>query len=152
MIPNLWTHTMLSRLSGKNASVAFGNSRQDFKKPLPHFNSSFFFNIILRLDKYYIQFLPSVSTGSSVSVSFLAFTSLPSFHFLIVRLQCSCSAFLPWWVFCSSAPCRRLLTSSRNFLFPLTHPSIVTLTHKAAAVFCCEWWGLITPWCDTCAY
>lgn len=50
------------------------------------------------------------------------FTSLSFFHYLIVRLQCSCSAFLPWWVFCRSALCRRLLTSSRNFLFPLTHP------------------------------
>lgn len=54
-----------------------------------HFPTSippFFFDIILRLDKNYIHFSPSVSTGSSVS-SFSAFTSLPSFHFLIVRLQ-----------------------------------------------------------------
>lgn len=36
------------------------------------------------------------------------------------------SFFLPWWVFCRSALCRSLLTSSRNFLFPLTHPLTVT--------------------------
>ena len=65
---------------------------------------------------------------------------LPYFHYNIFRLLRSCSAFLPWWVFCIVALCWRLLTSSRNFLFPLTHPHIHTHTHThshAYAQSCC---------------
>lgn len=74
------------------------------------------------------QLSPSVSPDSSVS----SFSMFSSFHYLIVRLQRSCSAFLPWWVFCRAALCRRLLTSSRNFLFPLTHPHSRIHTHWSA--------------------
>lgn len=73
----------------------------------------------------YLQFLPLFLSSFSV------FTSLSSFHYLIVRLQCSRSGFLPWWVFCRVALCWRLLTSSPQLPFSSDAPSHIHIhTHR----------------------
>lgn len=97
--------------------------------------------------------LESVLTFSSFSWQFYVFfldvhllvflslshfqTSAPSFC-LFFRSGCSAELHL----------CRRLLTSSRNFLFPLTQPHTVTFTLADAHTIsccrrCCEWHKLI---------
>lgn len=90
-------------------------------------------NIRLRIEN---DLLPSlISPGSSFSLD----VDPPQayFHYLLFRLLHFCSAFLPWWVFCRAALCWKLLTSSRNFLFPLTHLHIHTCWHAHMQSCCC---------------